>query len=112
MPTSLNTSRARIRKNVALLRAVYADPCTPRAVRWLLGLSLFFLLSPIDLIPDFVPVLGHLDDLAVVPLLLAIAWKLVPPEVIAEHRGGLTSAQGQEGPSCPPLERGYHLSWR
>jgi hypothetical protein len=83
-----------------LLRAVHADPRTPRAVRWLLGLALFFLLSPIDLIPDFVPVL------------LAIAWKLVPPEVIAEHRSGLTSAQGQEAPSCPPLERGYHLPWR
>jgi len=103
MPTSLNASRARIRKNLALLRAVYADPRTPRPVRWLLGLALYLLLSPIDLIPDFVPVLGHLDDLVVVPLLLAIAWKLMPPEVIAEHRRQLTSAQGQEAPSCPPL---------
>jgi uncharacterized membrane protein YkvA (DUF1232 family) len=43
-------------------------------------------LSPIDLIPDFIPVIGHLDDLVVVPLLVYAALKLIPKEVIAEAR--------------------------
>ncbi len=45
-----------------------------------------YALSPIDLIPDFVPVLGYLDDLILVPAGIALALKLIPPEVMAEAR--------------------------
>jgi uncharacterized membrane protein YkvA (DUF1232 family) len=45
-----------------------------------------YALSPIDLIPDFIPVLGYLDDLVIVPLGILLAVKLVPPEIMAELR--------------------------
>jgi uncharacterized membrane protein YkvA (DUF1232 family) len=51
--------------------------------------------SPIDLIPDFIPVIGYLDDLIIVPLGIALVIKLIPPEIMAEHRDLATAAQDQ-----------------
>ncbi|MBB2830474.1 UNVERIFIED_ORG: uncharacterized membrane protein YkvA (DUF1232 family) [Rhizobium esperanzae] len=45
-----------------------------------------YALSPIDLVPDFVPVLGYLDDIVIVPLDILLAVKLIPPDILAEHR--------------------------
>ncbi|HEX7881630.1 MAG TPA: DUF1232 domain-containing protein, partial [Afipia sp.] len=45
-----------------------------------------YALSPIDLIPDFIPVLGYLDDIILVPLGIVLVLKLIPPQVMAEHR--------------------------
>ena len=67
------------------LRRVAADPRTPRRARWLLiGLAVY-VASPIDPIPDFIPVVGHLDELVIVPLALARVRRMVPTEVWAEH---------------------------
>src|SRR5262245_48116442 len=52
-----------------------------------------YALSPIDVIPDFVPVLGYLDDVIIVPLGLLAVVKLIPPEVMAEHRALAAAAQ-------------------
>jgi uncharacterized membrane protein YkvA (DUF1232 family) len=52
-----------------------------------------YALSPVDLIPDFVPVLGHLDDVILVPLGILLVVKLIPPEIMAEHRALATAAQ-------------------
>ncbi len=57
------------------------DPRTPRLARWLALLVAAYALSPIDLIPDFVPILGYLDDLVIVPLGLALVLRMVPDEV-------------------------------
>ncbi|MDQ3168112.1 MAG: YkvA family protein, partial [Chloroflexota bacterium] len=63
------------------LRAVAADPRTPRRARWwLVGLAIY-VVSPIDPIPDFLPVIGHLDELVVVPLVLRHVRGMVPAEV-------------------------------
>jgi len=51
-----------------------------------------YALSPIDLIPDFIPVLGYLDDLIIVPLGIWLALRLIPPEIIAEHRATAEAA--------------------
>lgn len=59
-------------------------PRTPRRAKWLFAAALAYAASPIDLIPDWIPVLGHLDDVVVVPLLLWLAWRQVPPEVRRE----------------------------
>ena len=67
------------------LRRVAADARTPRRARWLLiGLAVY-VASPIDPIPDFIPVVGHLDELVVVPLVLGWVRRMVPAEVWAEH---------------------------
>ena len=69
--------------------AVYLAARDPR-VPWYakaLGIAVAaYAFSPIDLIPDFIPVLGYLDDLIIVPLGIALAVRLIPPEVMAEHR--------------------------
>lgn len=57
------------------------DPRTPWPVRWLALLVAAYALSPIDLVPDFIPVLGLLDDLVIVPLGIALVLRLVPDEV-------------------------------
>lgn len=58
------------------------DPRTPFLVRALAVLVAAYALSPIDLIPDFIPVIGYLDDLILLPLGIALIVKLTPPEVI------------------------------
>ncbi len=73
-------------REVTVWRLVMADPQTPRAARWLLWAALAYALSPIDLIPDAIPVFGHLDDVLIVPLLLWLALRLVPPHVIEDCR--------------------------
>ncbi len=60
------------------------DPRTPWLARGLIILVVAYALSPIDLIPDFVPVLGYLDDLIIVPAGIALALKLIPPEVMEQ----------------------------
>ncbi|WP_443190846.1 YkvA family protein [Pseudomonas indica] len=62
------------------------DPRTPLLVRLLALLVAAYALSPIDLIPDFIPVIGYLDDLLLIPLGLALVVKLTPPEVLNSAR--------------------------
>jgi uncharacterized membrane protein YkvA (DUF1232 family) len=68
------------------------DPRTPWYAKALAVAVAAYALSPLDLIPDFIPVLGLLDDLLVVPLGIVVAVRLIPPEVMAEHRCVAASA--------------------
>lgn len=80
-------SRARALKQEAI--AVYLaakDPRTPWHVKALVFFVVAHTFSPIDLIPDFIPVLGYLDDLLITPGGLWLAIRLIPPEVLAEAR--------------------------
>ena len=81
--------RARTQEMLNEARALaYAcrDPRTPWYARAWLGLVVAYAFSPIDLIPDFIPVIGYLDDFLLVPLGVALAIKLIPSEVIASAR--------------------------
>ena len=63
------------------LRRVASDPRTPRKARWwLIGLAIY-IASPIDIIPDFLPVIGYLDEVILVPLILIHIRRMIPPEV-------------------------------
>jgi len=75
-----------VAREVRVCRLVLEDPRTPRLARFLIGSAVAYALSPIDLIPDFIPLLGYLDDALIVPLLIALGLALVPAEVIREHR--------------------------
>jgi uncharacterized membrane protein YkvA (DUF1232 family) len=75
-----------IKRDVVALWLAARDPRVPWYAKALAGAVAAYALSPIDLIPDFVPVLGYLDDLVVVPLGIVLAVKLVPPELMAEFR--------------------------
>jgi uncharacterized membrane protein YkvA (DUF1232 family) len=73
---------------VRLLRRLVADPTVPRGVRIWLTALLVYLLSPIDLIPDFIPVLGYADDAIIVAVVLRFATKHAGAEALARHWPG------------------------
>lgn len=87
-PSRLSLSeRARlIKRDVLTLWFAMRHPDTPLAPKLLAALTAAYALSPIDLIPDFIPVLGLLDDVILVPLMVALTVKLVPAVVLAECR--------------------------
>ncbi|HEY0032394.1 MAG TPA: YkvA family protein, partial [Devosia sp.] len=75
-----------IKRDVLVVWLIAKDRRTPWSVRILAGCVAAYALSPIDLIPDFIPVLGYLDDLLIVPLGIVAVIKLMPASVLAEHR--------------------------
>ena len=62
------------------------DPRTPRRARVLAVIVAAYAFSPVDLIPDFVPILGYLDDLILIPAGIALTLKMIPPDVMADAR--------------------------
>lgn len=75
-----------LRRDVYALYLAYRDPRVPWYARAWALLVVAYALSPIDLIPDALPVIGYLDDLVLVPLGLMLAHRLIPPAVMAEAR--------------------------
>jgi uncharacterized membrane protein YkvA (DUF1232 family) len=79
--------RARtLKRDTYALYLAARDPRTPWYARGLAALIVAYAFSPIDLIPDFIPVLGYLDDLLLVPLGVALLLRLVPADVMADAR--------------------------
>ena len=77
---------AKIKGELAYYKALAAHKRTPRISRVLMVCALAYLASPIDLIPDFIPVIGQLDDLIIVPVLIWLALRLIPEDVRRECR--------------------------
>jgi uncharacterized membrane protein YkvA (DUF1232 family) len=76
----------RLRVEVYALYLAYKDPRVPWYARVFAAVVVAYAFSPIDLIPDPIPVLGYLDDLVIIPLGVALAIRMVPPQVLAECR--------------------------
>jgi uncharacterized membrane protein YkvA (DUF1232 family) len=70
-----------MKEKVLLLFSAMRDKRTPWHAKVLVGLVLAYIVSPIDIIPDFIPVIGFLDEIILVPIALAIVFKLIPDEV-------------------------------
>lgn len=81
-----------IKRDVHAVWLAARDPRTPWGVRLLALLVAAYAVSPIDLIPDFIPVLGYLDDLIIVPLGILLVVRLIPPEVMQIHRATAEAA--------------------
>src|SRR6187200_2175776 len=71
----LKTQAQHLKAEINVLMLAYRDDRTPLKAKILVGVTIGYLLSPIDLIPDFIPILGAIDDLVIVPLLIAISKK-------------------------------------
>lgn len=71
---------------------------TPWLAKVLAGVAVAYALSPVDLIPDFIPVVGYLDDLLILPALVVLIVKMVPPEVMAECRKKAAGMWTGDGP--------------
>ncbi len=91
-------SRQFKRETYALYLA-YRDPRTPWYARLFAACVVGYAFSPIDLIPDVIPVLGYLDDLILVPLGMAVALKMIPPPVLDECRDKAQSVMEQGKPT-------------
>ncbi len=79
--------RARqLQQEVVALYFASLDPRTPRSARLLVAAIVAYALSPIDLIPDFIPVVGYLDDLILLPAAIVLAIRLIPDEVMESGR--------------------------
>jgi uncharacterized membrane protein YkvA (DUF1232 family) len=100
-PRSLKQWARRLKSETYALYLAYKDPRVPWYARAFAACVVAYAFSPIDLIPDPIPVLGYLDDLILIPLGVALAVKLIPPAVLAECR-----KQAQEA-----LRQGKPVNW-
>jgi uncharacterized membrane protein YkvA (DUF1232 family) len=75
-----------LKRDVMALYFAAKDRRVPWYAKVVAGCVAAYALSPLDLIPDFIPVLGYLDDIILVPLGIALAIRLIPPDLLEEHR--------------------------
>lgn len=73
-----------LNRKVSALYLAFKRKDTPWTAKAVIGIAVGYALSPIDLIPDFIPVLGYIDDLVILPLLIALAVKLIPKDIMAD----------------------------
>lgn len=83
-----------LKTQIDVFRRALDDPRTPKSAKWLGVGVLAYLASPIDLIPDFIPVLGQLDDLIVGPVGLYAVYKMIPKAVWADAKAAAGRANG------------------
>ncbi len=91
----LKAAAVALKRELRVYRLVLRDRRTPRLSKLLLGLAIAYAVLPFDLIPDFIPIVGQLDDILIVGLLVALALRMVPRDVISSCRakaGGDDSA--------------------
>ena len=86
MLSQLKKVAGQLKQEIEVYRLVLRHPKTPVLAKIFLGLAIAYVLMPFDLIPDFIPVIGQLDDLVIVPLLVYVALKMIPNAVVNECR--------------------------
>jgi uncharacterized membrane protein YkvA (DUF1232 family) len=87
----------RVKRDSVTLWFAYRDPDTPVVVKALSIFVVAYALSPIDLIPDFIPVLGYLDDVILLPVLIWIAVRLMPPQILLASRRSADEWMANQG---------------
>lgn len=88
----------RMRRDVLALWLAARDPRVPWAAKALAAATAAYALSPIDLIPDFIPVIGYLDDLIILPLAIAATVSIIPAGLMAELRHEADTQIGKTQP--------------
>lgn len=82
----LKEKSKKIKDDLFIIYYSYQNPRLKILPKIFLFLILAYLLSPIDIIPDFIPVLGSVDEIIIIPFLILIAFRLIPPEIIQEAK--------------------------
>lgn len=97
MIASLKAHAKRLETETYALYLACKDPAIPWYAKAFAALVVAHTVSPIDLIPDFIPVVGYLDDLIITPLGIAVALRMIPPEVMvrARREAAAASAEGR-----------------
>lgn len=91
----LRQSARTIKRDVHAIYLASRDPRVPWYAKAVAICIAAYALSPIDLIPDFIPVLGYLDEVILLPLAILLVIKLIPPAIMAEHRATAAAAEGR-----------------
>lgn len=89
----------RLKRELVALYLAARDPRTPWYAKALAGLVVAYAFSPLDLIPDPIPILGHLDDLLLLPLGIWLVLRLIPPGVMDECRSRAKAREGERRPA-------------
>ena len=76
----------RLKREIPAIFLSWKDKDTPLMAKIFAAITVIYALSPIDLIPDFVPVLGYLDDIVLLPLLVSLSVKLIPEDILEKNR--------------------------
>lgn len=82
----LKEQARKIKSNITTIYYAYKNPKTKLLPKIIIFITLGYALSPVDLIPDFIPVLGYLDDILIVPALITLSIKLIPKDIIDESK--------------------------
>lgn len=96
MLAKLKAIAAKLKAEFAFYQQLQKHPQTPKLAKALLWLAIGYVLMPFDLIPDFLPIIGQLDEVVIVPFLLYCALKLTPPEVVMECRAASQATQSSQ----------------
>ena len=83
---ALKDKAKQLKTDIPAVFLALKDKKTPWYAKLFAALTVAYALSPIDFIPDFIPILGYLDDLIILPLLVALTVKFIPKDVFAEYR--------------------------
>lgn len=86
MKTNLKDRAIKLKSDIPAIFLALKDKETPVSAKILAAITVAYALSPIDLIPDFIPVLGYLDDVLILPALAALTIKLIPKEKLEQYR--------------------------
>ncbi len=86
----------RLRRELEVYQLILKDSRTPRLARILLGLAVGYTLLPFHLIPEFIPIIGYLDDVIIEPALINLALRMIPDEVVQDCRDRVQQTHGGE----------------
>jgi len=95
LPSWLEAAARDIRVNLPALVLAIRDRRTPMAAKVIAAITTAYAFSPIDLVPDFIPVLGLVDDLIIVPMGIFLAIRLIPKPLMDEFRTAASTSEGQ-----------------
>ena len=107
----LRTWARRLKTETYALALAARDPRVPWYARFFMALVVAYAFSPLDLIPDPIPVLGYLDDLILLPLGIALAIRLIPPEILTTARSQASDPDRPRAPANRLAAAAVVLTW-